>query len=104
VPANVELVRQQWEEGHRRLRGLARGPEDVDRLHGQVDVLLEQLRRRVGSTFTLQELADAYGGADRWAHDALSDDAAFPGWAASASTALDASFHLYSRGARDYSP
>jgi hypothetical protein len=104
VPANVELVRQQWEEGHRRLRDLVRRPGDEERLHAQVDVLLDQLRRRVGSTFTLQELADAYGAADRWAHDALSEEAAFPGWAATAATALDASFHLYSRGARDYSP
>jgi hypothetical protein len=104
VPANVELVRQEWEEGYRRLRGLAQRPDDEDRLHAQVEILLEQLRRRVGSTFSMQELADAYGAADRWAHDALAEGAAFTGWAATAAAALDASFHLYSRGARDYRP
>lgn len=76
------------------------------RLIRQVEVVTKELRARVGKTFTLEELADAYGGADRWAYEAVADEAETksPDWVSSASTAADAAFHLYARGARDYRP
>jgi hypothetical protein len=64
----------------------------------------EQLRRRVGQTFTLAELAGAYGDADRWVQEALAEAESAPGWPARSTTAQDAAFHLYSRGAVDYRP
>jgi hypothetical protein len=97
---DLELARQQWEEGHRRLE---RAGGDRDLL-AQVELLTAQLRARVGQIFTLQELADVYAGADRWALDVLEDarpeDAAPP----DAATTADAAFHLYARGATDYAP
>ena len=106
VPPNVELARQQWEEGHRRIDELARDarPRERERLLGQVDALVEQLRRRVGSAYTLEELAESYHAAERWAYEALADRAENPRWAASATAALDAAYHFYARGARDYAP
>jgi hypothetical protein len=105
VEGSVELARQQWAEGHRRLvRAKDTEPPLYARLLDQVDVVTAELRGRVGKTFTLAELADAYGGADVWARAAVEDNADEPGELASASTAADAAFHLYSRGARDYRP
>jgi hypothetical protein len=55
--------------------------------------------------FTLDELADAYDGADEWARE-LIEEAADPEAppAAEAGTVADAAFHVYARGAVDYRP
>jgi hypothetical protein len=103
VEGSVELARQQWAEGHRRLVRTTE-PGLHTRLLDQVAVVTEELRARVGKTFTLAELADAYGGVDRWAYAAVEEHAESPEWLSSASTAADAAFHLYARGARDYRP
>jgi hypothetical protein len=63
-----------------------------------------ELRRRVGGTFTLAELAEAYAGAERWVLQAVEERAPSKGWARTASLAADAAFHAYSRGAQDYEP
>jgi hypothetical protein len=103
VPS-VELTRQHWEEGYRRLeqqrhdRGLYR------ELHAYVEAVTAELRRRVGSRFELTELSDCYRAADRWAPDAIEARAEAGGWPRWVSTAVDAAFHLYARGARDYEP
>ena len=49
-------------------------------------------------------LADAYSGSDAWARQAVEEHAALPGWARSVSMVGDAAFHIYARGAVDYSP
>ena len=54
-------------------RGAARRPRRYRELLGQVELVLGELRKRVGQTFTLDELAAAYDGADDWARDALDD-------------------------------
>jgi hypothetical protein len=101
---SVDLARQQWEEGHRRLERHRDESGVYRRLLEQVEAVTEELRRRVGATFTLAELADCYRGAERWARDAVEDRAPAPGWPRSVVTAVDAAFHLYARGARDYAP
>ncbi len=58
--AAVEHARQQWEEGHRRLESRAGERPVYERLHAQVDSLLDELRKRVGQTFTLEQLASVY--------------------------------------------
>lgn len=99
----MELARQHWAEGHRRL---VKTKESAlhERLLQQVEVVTEELRARVGRSFTLAELARAYDDADRWAYAAVEEHAESPAWLSSASTAADAAFHLYARGARDYRP
>ncbi len=105
VEGSVDLARQHWAEGHRRLvRSKEHEPVLHARLLEQVDIVTAELRARIGQTFTLAELAHAYDGADDWARAAVEERAESPGWATSASTAADAAFHLYARGARDYRP
>jgi hypothetical protein len=70
----------------------------------QVDVLTEELRRRIGQTFTLAELVAAYERAESWSREAIEERAPYPGWARTLSMVEDAAFHTYSRGARDYEP
>src|SRR4051794_5573848 len=72
---DIELVRQQWQEGSRRLdRARGDNPRFRDLLE-QVEVVTAELRRRVGQTFTLDELARAYRTSDDWARAVL-DEAA----------------------------
>jgi hypothetical protein len=98
----VEHARQQWEDGYRRLQSLVSDRTLFLRLHAQVDAVVDELNRRVGQTFTLAELADAYREADRWLLELLASE---PGAGASNLALVeDAAFHLYARGAVDYSP
>ena len=102
--AAVEHARQQWEEGHQRLQSSARDRSVYERLYAQVDSLLDELRKRVGQTFTLEQLATVYAGAERWSRDAAlagAPETARPG---DLTTVEDAAFHLYARGAVDYVP
>ena len=104
MSAAVELARQQWQEGFRRLQAGAGDRQRHGRLWQQVEILTEELRRRVGATYTLAELASEYRAADAWAPAAVEERSNAPGWERSVSTAADAAFHLYARGARDYVP
>ena len=75
-----------------------------ERLLDQVDVVSNGLRQRVGQVFTLAELADAYDGADEWARGLLDDADPDAAPADEPGTVADAAFHLYARGAADYTP
>ncbi len=100
----VEHARQQWEEGHRRFEEEARDPVAGDRLHAQLDAVVGELRRRVGETFTLAELADAYTGSEDWAREVVSERAPVPNWPRTVALVADAAFYVYARGAVDYQP
>ena len=102
--AEVESARREWEEGHRRLRDEARREPQPERLLAQVDAVAAELRRRVGGTFTLRELATAYAGAERWSRSVVAEHAAAPGWPRTLSLVEAAAFHEYARGAQDYEP
>ena len=105
----VEIARQEWEESHRRVEATAR--EDRHqylRLLAQVASVTDELRRRVGQTFTLAQLAAEYRRADDWAREVVlrddEDDAAIGASVATVALAQGAAFHLYARGAVDYAP
>jgi hypothetical protein len=92
----VENALFQWREGERRV---ASTPEparaDLDRV---VEVLVEELRRRLGSRFVLDELADLYGAGSDWATElAVSHSAG-----TDAVAVADAAFARYAREASDY--
>lgn len=101
--AAVELARGEWDDAERRLEGEARDATRYRGLLEQVELLVDELRRRVGQTFTLGELADVYADADRWSREALtwSDR---PGWPATQTLVQAAAFGRYARGAIDYEP
>jgi hypothetical protein len=101
---DVELAREQWRDGHRRLEDTKSDRRRYAALLRQVDALVAGLRGRVGQTFTLAELARAYDGADDWAQELLADADPEAPPPLEAGTAADAAFHVYARGASDYRP
>jgi hypothetical protein len=104
VAVVLDVVRSEWEDGYRRFRDLSRDRVAADRLSAQLEVVTDELRKRVGQTFTLEDLATKYGGADEWVRDTVSERAPFPGWPRTLAIVQDAAFHLYQRGAVDYTP
>jgi hypothetical protein len=100
----LETVRQEWEDGHRRFEELVRDPVARPRVLAQLEVVTDELRKRIGQTFTLAELAAVYGDADRWVYAAVEERAAAPGWPRTLAIVQAAAFRLYQRGAVDYTP
>jgi hypothetical protein len=96
------LMRQEWEEGHRRLEAERHDRLRYERLLDQIEVVTDELRRRIGQTYTLAELVAAYGGAENWARQVVADNAPSPGWPRDLALVLAAAFHAYQRGATDY--
>ena len=103
MSADLESARLEWEHAYRDLNEVARDPKLDERLRAQLDAITTELRRRVGGTFTLRELADQYASADAWAQVVLAEQAA-PGWPRTLTLVEAAAFHLYARGAVDYEP
>jgi hypothetical protein len=100
----TETVRREWQDSHRRFEQLARDPVGGPRLLQQLEVVTDELRKRVGQTFTLDDLAAAYRGAERWTRDAIAEHAATPGWPRTVAVVEDEAFYRYQRGAVDYAP
>jgi hypothetical protein len=101
---DIELARQQWQDGYRRVEAARADQRRYHDLNGRVDVLVDALRRRVGQVFTLTELAETYDGADDWARTVLDDADPEASPVAEPGTVADAAFHAYARGAVDYRP
>jgi hypothetical protein len=100
----LDLVRDDWEAGYRRLELASRDETKAELLTVHVELISAELRRRVGSTFTLEMLAEAYAGADAWVGQMIEEQAPTPGWARTLAIVEDAAFHIYARGAVDYLP
>jgi hypothetical protein len=100
----VAVARHEWEDGTRRLEAVR---DDVRRYHELLELLglvHDELRKRVGQTYTLEQLAVAYGGAESWARELLDERSVLPGWPRDLTTVLAAAFDAYQRGAVDYTP
>jgi hypothetical protein len=104
VSAAVESARREWEDASRALAAEARDRARYLRLLEQVEAVSAELRKRVGQTFTLAELAREYGRAERWSRGAVEDTNPPPDWPRTHSMVEGAAFHGYSRGALDYTP
>ena len=102
----LDSARYQWEEGLRRLEAEGEGTARSKHLWLLVEAVLEGLRRRVGQTFTLAELARAYEGSEDWVRDVVVDAAPPRSRAGFRDTTLvqGAAFAHYARGASDYTP
>ncbi len=98
----LALVRHEWADGHRRLEAERGDPRRYRRLVEQVEALTDELRRCVGGTYSLAELAAAYRDADTWARQTIADRAPGPGWPRDLALVLAAAFYAYERGASDY--
>ena len=87
----------QWEEGERRLRD-ASELERAD-LERAAAVVLDELRRRLGSSFTLDELTALYASGVDWASALAQRE-----WAGTDSmSVVDAAFGRYARETTDCS-
>jgi hypothetical protein len=104
LATSVEAARQHWAEGNRRLESQASDPVAYARLLRQLEIALDELRKRLGETFTLAQLADAYDTSDDWMRHAVGERATAPNWSRQLSTVQDAAFHRFARGATDYAP
>ena len=100
----VELARREWEDANRELEAQAHDRARYERLLEAVEVVTDELRKRVGQTFSLGELAEAYGGADTWVRDVVGEHAPSPGWVRWLTTVEGGAFFQYSHGATDYEP
>ena len=89
----------QWEEGLRALRAIENPRErrQADRVVGAIQ---DELRRRIGPTFSASELADLYGRGTDWCLQAAMEVA--PGIDADQRSLADAAFWLYLRSATDF--
>jgi hypothetical protein len=83
VPYPVENALFQWEDGERRL-----ADADDSTYRRAAKDLIEELRKRLGSTFTLEELAGLYASSPDFGAD--------PAWL------VDAAFGRYAREATDF--
>jgi hypothetical protein len=101
---DAEVARQEWETGNRRLDATRRDPSRHALLLAQTELVIRELRRRVGQTFTLAELVAAYVEADAWVPRVLDDDDPETPVATEPGTVADAAFYAYARGAADYRP
>jgi hypothetical protein len=104
VAVVLETARQEWTEATRRIEQARNNRDRYRRLLAQVDIVAAELRRRVGQTFTLGELADAYGSAEDWAREAVGERAPTPDWPRDIAIVTAAAFDSYQRGAIDYAP
>ena len=100
----MQLARQQWDEGRRRIERLRADPQAYARVSALVELVAAELRGRVGLAYTLDELARAYDGADDWARDVLLDATQEEEMPPDTATVADAAFHQYAHRASDYAP
>jgi len=102
--SRVEVARQEWEGGTRQLEAARADAGRYRQLLELQGLLLDELRKQVGQTYTLGELVTVYGDADRWARQVLEERATAPGWQRDLATILAAAFDAYQRGTTDYEP
>lgn len=101
---SVVVARQEWEQGTRRLEASRDDPHRYRQLVELLELVYDELRKRVGQTYSLGELATVYGDAERWAREVLDERGQVSGWHRDLTTVLAAAFDAYQRGAVDYEP
>jgi hypothetical protein len=97
---SLDTALPQWQEG---LRRLADAPPEQQRTLERVTQRIEdELRRRLGGTFTSNELADLYDEGTGWCSDLAVAAAPEDPYAWDVRTVADAAFARYLRGAADF--
>jgi|SRR3954447_26424892 len=89
----------QWESGKRRLDEIE-DPRERRQADRVVEAVRDELRRRIGPTFSAEELAELYGEGTDWCQQVAIDVA--PAMEEEAQSLGDAAFWLYLRGAMDF--
>ena len=100
----IEVAKQEWEEGARRLEAAREDRRRYGQLLELLELVLDELRKRIGQTYSLAELVAAYGESERWAREVLEERASTAAWPRDLTVVLAAAFDAYERGAVDYEP
>ena len=100
MPTSFETALVQWREGERRMAGAP--PQQRPALEAVVERIEAELRRRLGGTFTTDELAELYDRGTDWCLDVAIATAPGAPWTWDARLVGDAAFARYVREARDY--
>jgi hypothetical protein len=103
MPYPLDNALFQWEEGAGRLRDLDADPRAARNSRRAVEAIRDELRRRIGPTFTAQELAELYGRGTDWCLEAARHAAPMAAVDLDPQAIVDGAFYLYLRGASDYS-
>jgi hypothetical protein len=93
-------ARQRWEEGARMLTRAAPGERPM--LERVSQMILLELRRRLGGPFTTEELAELYGRGTDWCLDLAVKTAPQAPEAWNVEIVADAAFARYAREAVDF--
>jgi hypothetical protein len=100
-PYAFENAHFQWEDGWRRYQEIvAEDPASRRAADRVVEAVREELRRRLGSSFTSTELAELYGRGTDWCERLAAETA--PGIGSDALKLADAGFRAYLRSASDF--
>jgi hypothetical protein len=95
-----ETAIQQWRDGQGRLGQAPREEQRV--LDRVVEQIYQELRRRLGSAFTVDELVDLYEGGTDWAQQIAMRVAPEHPFAWEPRIVVDSAFARYVREASDY--
>jgi hypothetical protein len=98
----VENALFEWEEGFRRLQALSSDPRRYAWANRVIEAVRDELRRRVGATFTVGRLADVYSQGTGWCLEIADrlDSEGEISW--DPQLIADAAFYLHLRGAKDW--
>ena len=99
--AATEVAMSEWMDGQRRMAELDLPHSRRAVLETVVDEIVDELRRRIGSSFNLDELASAYEDAAAWCLDVAQRTTGHT-WAYDRAVVLDAAFARYARQALDF--
>lgn len=89
-----------WRAGERSVDQAA--PDERLAMERVVEAIVAELRRRIGITFTVDELASLYDQGIDWTLDVAQRVAPEAPWAWDASIVADAAFHRFLRDATDF--
>lgn len=100
MDSGFETAMAQWREGERRLDTAPR--EQTRTLVVVTERIMNELRRRLGGTFTTSELVELYESGTDWATELAVETAPKAPYAWDPRTVTDAAFARYVRSARDF--
>jgi hypothetical protein len=102
VNATLENAVLQWEEGHARLLSTSGNPALERRLRRAATAIQAELRKRLGSSFTVAELGDLYRASTDWCLELTLSLSSDDEQTLDPSVTTDAAFYLYMREASDF--
>ena len=102
MPYPLDNALFQWEEGATRLRELGGDSRAGRSAWRAVEVIRDELRRRIGPTFSAQQLAELYGRGTDWCLEAARTAMPMEAVDLDPQAIVDGAFFLYLRGAWDY--